>query len=83
MTSALPGSFHNEEELEESLYLEWLTLIQQLGVTVLRLHDLMPLTFYEALLTFNETQSTPLYLLQGIAFDEIALADGMDLQALP
>lgn len=82
LTSALPGSFPNEEELEESLYLEWLTLIQQLGVTVLRLPDLMPLTFYEALLTFNETQSTPLYLLQGIAFDEIALADGMDLQAL-
>ncbi len=82
LISALPGSFPNDEDLEESQYLEWLTLIQQLGITVLRLPDLMPLTFYQALLTYNEAQEIPLYILQGIAFDEVALADGMDIQNL-
>lgn len=82
VVSALPGEFANEESLDESQYLEWLTLIQELGVTVLRLPDLMPRSFYEALLTFNESHEIPLYVLQGIAFDEVALNDGEDLQQL-
>lgn len=82
VTSALPGSFPNEVDLGEETYLEWLQLIQELGVTVLRVPDLMPLNFYKALDKFNENRQEPLYLLQGIYMDDVALADGADLQQL-
>lgn len=71
-----PGTFPSEEHVKVSTYIEWFTWMQEMGLNTIRVNAKMPGKFYHALKQFNDATEAPLYLIQGIYFDEIVLKDG-------
>lgn len=64
--AALPNQYFTEFPKDKTLYLKWFSQMKGMHVNTIRIYTLMPPVFYEALYTFNQTQSEPLYLLQEI-----------------
>lgn len=78
MDSGKPGVFPGESKVDKEEYLRWFGYIQDMNVNLIRVTDLMPESFYEALSEFNSNKGNPLYILQGIYFDEELLKNGYD-----
>ncbi|MBP1890431.1 hypothetical protein J2Z53_002026 [Clostridium moniliforme] len=75
-----PGEFPVEDNISKEEYLKWLNEIYNMNVNTIRVKDLLTESFYEAFYEFNKDKEDPLYLIQGINYDEISLKDGKDIQ---
>ena len=51
-------------------YLDWFKKISEMNANTIKVFTVMPETFYHALYNFNLNSKTPLYLFQGIWFNE-------------
>ncbi|HAT4161619.1 hypothetical protein [Clostridium perfringens] len=80
ISSTKPGSFPGDFKANKEDYIRWFNYINELNLNCLRVQGLMNPEFYEALYEFNLNNNKPLYLLQGISLNEVALEDGEDIQ---
>lgn len=83
MNPGKPGAFPGDSFVTKEEYLRWFTYIKDMSMNCLRVQNIMPEEFYEALEEFNKDREEPLYLLQGIYFNEVYLKDGFDPQSRP
>lgn len=75
-----PGKFTSDNSVTKDEYLRWINLIYDMGANCIRVPNLLGDNFYKALYEFNEGKDEPIYLMQGIYFDENYLEDGYDIQ---
>lgn len=80
ISSTKPGSFPGDFKANKEDYIRWFKDIGELNLNCLRVQGLMNKDFYEALYEFNLNNKKPLYLLQGISLNEVAIDDGEDIQ---
>jgi len=80
LNSVKPGNFPNEKKVTEQEYLDLLNLVYDMGVNCVKVPDLMEPDFYSALDKFNKDKKNPIYIVQGIYFDEVDLKNGKDIQ---
>ena len=80
LNSTKPGSFPSYKEVTEEEYLELLNLVYDMGANCVKVPDLMESDFYSALYNFNKDKKNPIYVVQGIYFDEVDLKNGEDIQ---
>ncbi len=80
LNSGKPGAFPGDSFISNEEYLRWFSYIKDLNVNCIRVQNIMPEGFYEALEQFNNEKEEPLYILQGIYFNEVYLKDGYDPQ---
>lgn len=78
---AKPGVFPSENIVKEEEYLRWIQYIYDMGANCIKVSNLMSKDFYNALDKFNKGRENPIYLVQGIYFDETYLKDGYDPQS--
>lgn len=78
---AKPGVFPSENIVKEDEYLRWIQYIYDMGINCIRVPNLMSQNFYNSLEKFNKDKENPIYLMQGIYFDEVNLKDGYDAQS--
>ena len=81
MNPGKPGAFPGDSLVTEEEYLRWFSYIKDMSMNCIRVQNIMPEEFYEVLEKFNKNSEEPLYLLQGIYFDEVYLKDGYDPQS--
>lgn len=81
LTSSKPGYFPSEYKVEEEEYLRYLSYIYQMGANCIKVPNLMGHEFYDALEKFNKDKEEPMYLIQGVYFDEVLLKDGYDAKS--
>lgn len=63
----LPGRLRSDTPNDRELYGDWLRKIADLGANTVRVYDLLPPAFYEALASHNEASGNrKLWLVQGI-----------------
>lgn len=80
LDSSKPGVFPNEDKISEEEYLRWIKYIYDMGANSIKIPNLMGENFYKALYKFNEDKENPIYLIQGIYFNETLLNNGQDPQ---
>lgn len=80
ISSTKPGNFPGDFKANKEDYIRWFKYIKDLNLNCLRVQGLMNPEFYEALYEFDLNNNKPLYLLQGISLNEVALEDGEDIQ---
>lgn len=76
LSATQPGVIPSGNKVSKATYIEWFGLMQEMGLNTVQVDALMPSKFYNALKSYNEKVQKPLYLVQGIYFDEVALKDG-------
>ena len=81
LNSSKPGNFSSDNAVTEEEYLNWLQIIYDMGANCLKVADIMNDNFYNALEKFNQDKDDPIYLIQGIYFDEVDLKNGKDIQS--
>ena len=81
LNSIKPGNFSNDKVITEEEYLDWITIIDNMGANCIKVPDIMDNNFYNALYKFNEDKKDPIYVIQGIYFDEVDLKNGKDIQS--
>ncbi len=70
----LPGDFSS---MDGAQFGGWLAQMRRLGIRVVRVYDLMPPAFYDALRYYNLNHETePLYLVQGVRIPDTSYAEG-------
>lgn len=80
LDSTKPGAFPSENLVSEEDYLRWIKDIYDMGANCIKVSNLMVANFYKALDKFNKDKKNPIYLMQGIYFDEKLLKNGKDPQ---
>ncbi|CEP90171.1 Uncharacterised protein [[Clostridium] sordellii] len=80
LDSTKPGAFPSENLVREEDYLRWIKDIYDMGANCIKVSNLMGANFYKALDKFNKNKKNPIYLMQGIYFDEKLLKNGKDPQ---
>lgn len=80
LDSTKPGVFPSENLVSEEDYLRWIKDIYDMGTNCIKVSNLMGANFYKALDKFNKDKKNPIYLMQGIYFDEKLLKNGKDPQ---
>ncbi|MCM1990223.1 hypothetical protein [Oceanirhabdus seepicola] len=80
MNPGKPGAFPGDSFISNEEYLRWFSYIKDMNVNCIRIQNIMPEEFYEALEQFNNEKEEPLYILQGIYFNEVYLKDGYNPQ---
>ncbi|MCR1848785.1 hypothetical protein NSA42_05795 [Paeniclostridium sordellii] len=80
LDSSKPGVFPSENLVSEEDYLRWIKDIYDMGANCIKVSNLMGANFYKALDKFNKGKKNPIYLMQGIYFDEKLLKNGKDPQ---
>ena len=81
LNSVKPGNFPNDKALTEKEYLNLLNIVYDMGANCVKVPDLMESDFYSALDKFNKDKKSPIYVVQGIYFDEVDLKNGKDIQS--
>lgn len=77
----LPGYYDNDFPADEKTYLNWMTLLADMGANTICTHTIMNSAFYNALYRFNTEAETPLYLLQGVSPSDYDQNNGQDAGA--
>jgi hypothetical protein len=80
LNSTKPGVFPSENMISEEEYFRWINYIYDMGANCIKVSNTMDVSFYNALSKFNKTKKQPIYLMQGIYFDERLLKNGKDLE---
>lgn len=80
LNSTKPGVFPNEDKVSKEEYIRWIKDIYDMGANCIRVSNLMNESFYSALYEFNKDKKDPIYLMQGIYFNETLLKNGQDPQ---
>jgi len=75
----VPGSFPGDGAITENEYYRWFEMISEMNANSIRVYDLHPPSFYEALYKFNHHSNKPLYLFQGIWISEEELMNKLDV----
>ncbi|MEG2788228.1 MAG: hypothetical protein RR942_10435 [Romboutsia sp.] len=78
LNSTKPGAFPSENKVSEEEYLRWINYIYDMGTNCIKVPNLMSENFYKALYKFNKDKKQPIYLMQGIYFDEKLLKNGQN-----
>lgn len=81
LNSTKPGTFPSDNLVSEDDYLRWISNIYNMGANCIKVSNLMSNNFYDALDKFNKNRENPIYLMQGIYFDEKYLKDGENPQS--
>lgn len=81
MNPGKPGAFPGDSFVSKEEYLRWFSYIKDLNINCIRVQNMMNKEFYEAFNEFNNDRENPLYILQGIWFNEVYLKDGYDPQS--
>lgn len=81
INSTKPGAYESENKVTYEEYFRWISSIYDMGINCIRVPNLMGHDFYKALEAFNRDKEEPIYLMQGIYFDETYLQDGYDPQS--
>lgn len=76
LTATQPGVIPSGNQVKYNTYISWFKMMQDMGLNTIKVDALMPGKFYKALKDYNQDKEEPLYLLQGIYFDEVVLKDG-------
>lgn len=66
----------NNPNVSYETYREWLTLISEMNANTVRVFTVMPPQFYAAFNDHNAATESPLYLIQGIWFNENDMYEG-------
>lgn len=61
-----PGQLPGELKGSQSQYGKWIKQIGNLGINCIKVKSIMPSTFYDALLDYNENHKHKIYLIQGV-----------------
>lgn len=69
---ARPGEFPSTASRDFWTYSDWLKEIAALNANTVRLYTLLPPAFYQALKTYNDAASSPLWLIQEVWLSEAA-----------
>ena len=67
-----PGHYSQTSYPQEEDYLRWFEHIGAMGANTIRAAMIMNNDFYNALYNYNATHDSPLYLIQGIAVEDVA-----------
>ncbi|MDP2426336.1 MAG: family 2 glycosyl transferase [bacterium] len=78
MGAAKPMTFPGELAITKEEYLRWFIQISQMSANTIRVYTTMTPAFYEALYEFNQSSSTPLYIMQGVWLNEEHIKDTHD-----
>lgn len=70
VSDSLPGRYATEFALDEEAWLDWFTLIAEMGANTVKPTLVMRDCFYNALYTYNTSHEEPLYLLQQISLPD-------------
>ncbi len=75
---SLPGQLAGDfSSLDGAEFGGWLAQMASLGIRVVRIYDLMPPAFYDAVRYYNEENPTaPIYLVQGVRLPDTTYAEG-------
>ncbi|HRX58105.1 MAG TPA: family 2 glycosyl transferase [Eubacteriales bacterium] len=76
--AAKPGYWPGEFGIEESDYLRWFGWIGEMNANTIRVYVTQMPAFYDALLEYNQSAESPLYLLQGIYMNEDLITEYSD-----
>ncbi len=76
--AAKPGYWPGEFGVTQEDYTRWFQLIGQMHANTIRVYVLQMPAFYDALLAYNLTAKTPLYLMQGIYMNEELISTYLD-----
>lgn len=81
LSASMPGQYATSFAPEEEDYLRWLKEISRMGANTVRVYTVMDDDFYNAFYTYNTTEDTPLYLLQGLLVSDSANTGAKDAYA--
>ena len=76
--AAKPGFWPGEFGITQEDYARWFTYIGQLHANTIRVYVPQMPAFYDALLAYNLTAKSPLYLMQGIYMNEELIVRDLD-----
>lgn len=65
-----PARYPGEVAITKAEYKKWIENIADMNANTIRVYTIQSPAFYEALYEYNTTHDTPVYLMQGIWYDE-------------
>lgn len=72
VSASLPGYYASDYMVDEDMWYEWFTQIQNMGANTVRTYNIYNDAFYNAFYKYNKDREEPLYLLQGIQVSDYA-----------
>ena len=66
MGSGKPGEWSTDFAIDKETYKRWFGYIQEMGANTVRVYTIQQDTFYNAFYEYNENNSEPLWLIQGV-----------------
>lgn len=76
--SGMPGKWSTDYAIDKKTYLRWFEQISDMGANTIRVFSIQNTAFYSALLSYNKTAASPLYLVQGIWVNDYAQNSHLD-----
>ena len=70
LSASVAGHYLGEFAADQETYQRWLENVWEMGANTVRVYTIMDDDFYNAFYAFNSGKETPLYLIQGIRFQD-------------
>lgn len=74
-----PGAFPGEVAITKADYTKWFEWIGEMNANTIRVYTVQGPEFYQAFYNYNMTHDEPLYLLQGVWYDEGIMEETFDV----
>ena len=68
--ASTPKNHANDYKTDKETYLRWFSQMQKMGANTVRIYTVLNSDFYDALYEYNKDNDTPLYVLQGVWFND-------------
>ena len=68
--ASTPKNHSNDYKIDKETYLRWFSQMQKMGANTVRVYTVLNSDFYDALYEYNKDNDTPLYILQGVWFND-------------